>query len=485
MAPGPREPTGTDYDYDLLVIGAGSGGVRASRIAAGHGARVAVAEEGPLGGTCVNVGCVPKKLFSYGSHYRHDFEDAAKYGWVLGGDKPTVAWPTLIANKNAEIERLNGVYGRMLANAGVTLLAGTAKFVDAHTVAVAGKQYTAATILIAVGGIPFVPDFPGAEHVVTSNEAFYLKDLPKRVLLVGGGYISVEFANVFHGYGAQVTQAYRGDLFLRGFDTDVRKHLAEQMRVRGIDLRFNTDVTSIDKNDDGSFTVHWKGGGDNITVDLVMYATGRNPMTDKLDVEAAGVKRGDKGAVHVDEWSKTNVDHIYAVGDVTDRMALTPVALGEGHCFADTVYGGMRRSPKYDYIPTAVFSHPAIGTVGMTEEEAVAEYGADAVDTYKSDFKPLRHTLTKRDGEREFMKLVVRRTDDVVVGVHLVQEAAGEMIQLAGVALKAGATKAIFDSTVGVHPTSAEELVTLRKSERVKAEEAAKEKAKSKQDGTQ
>lgn len=474
MAPVPKAPTETSYDYDLFVIGAGSGGVRASRIAAGHGARVAVAEEGPLGGTCVNVGCVPKKLFSYGSHYRHDFTDAVKYGWVLSGEPPTVDWGVLVANKNAEIERLNGVYGRMLEKAGVTLLRGTAKFVDPHTVEVDGRRVTAATILIAVGGTPFVPSFPGSEHAITSNEAFYLPSLPRRVLLVGGGYISVEFANVFHGYGSEVTQAYRGELFLRGFDKDVRTHLADQMRERGIDLRFNTDVESVVKNDDGSFTATWKGGG-TLTVDLVMYATGRNPMTDKLNVDAAGVKRGKGGCVPVDEWSRTNVDHIYAVGDVTDRMALTPVALGEGHCFADTVYGGRPRSPKYDNIPTAVFSHPAIGTVGMTEAEAVAEYGEDGVDVFKSDFKPLRHTLTGRSGEREFMKLLVRRSDDVVVGVHLVQEAAGEMIQLAGVALKAGATKAVFDSTIGVHPTSAEELVTLRTSERAKAAAAAKE----------
>lgn len=476
MAPVPKAPTDTSFDYDLFVIGAGSGGVRASRIAAGHGARVAVAEEGPLGGTCVNVGCVPKKLFSYGAHYRHDFSDAVKYGWVLGDDAPKVDWGVLIANKNAEIERLNGVYGRMLDKAGVTLLRGTAKFVDAHTVEVDGRRVTAATILIAVGGTPFVPPIPGSEHVITSNEAFYLPSLPRRVLLVGGGYISVEFANVFHGYGAEVTQAYRGDLFLRGFDADVRTHLADQMRERGIDVRFNTDVEAVAKNDDGTFTATWKGGG-TLTVDLVMYATGRHPMTDKLNVDAAGVKRGKGGCVPVDEWSRTNVEHIYAVGDVTDRMALTPVALGEGHCFADTVYGGRPRSPKYDNIPTAVFSHPAIGTVGMTEAEAVAEYGADGVDVFKSAFTPLRHTLTGRKGEREFMKLLVRRADDVVVGVHLVQEAAGEMIQLAGVAVKAGATKAVFDATIGVHPTSAEEIVTLRTSEREKAHAAAKQAA--------
>jgi len=464
------------YDYDLFVIGAGSGGVRASRIAAGHGARVAVAEQAALGGTCVNVGCVPKKLFSYGSHYAHDFEDAARYGWSVP-EKPTVDWPTLIANKNAEILRLNGIYGRMLENAGVELKVGSAKLTGPHSVEVDGVAHTAETILVAVGGEPFVPTFPGSEHVITSNEAFFLDSLPRRVLIAGGGYIAVEFACIFHGYGSEVTQLYRGDLFLRGFDHDVRTHLAGEMTERGIDVRFNTDVRSVVKNADGSFTTTLKDGS-TVETDIVMFATGRKPMTSTLGLEAAGVTTGKSGEIPVDDFSQTNVPSIYAVGDVTDRVALTPVAIAEGHCFADTLYNDNPRSPNYEYIPSAVFSQPAIGTCGLSEEQAVAQFGADDVDVYKSAFRPLKHTLTQRVGERELMKLVVQRSTDLVVGVHVVQSAAGELIQLAGVALKAGVTKKLFDSTIGVHPTSAEELVTLRQSERAKAEAAAAAEAK-------
>ncbi|KAK1857506.1 hypothetical protein I4F81_000123 [Pyropia yezoensis] len=464
------------YDYDLFVIGAGSGGVRASRIAAGHGARVAVAEEAALGGTCVNVGCVPKKLFSYGSHYSHDFADAAKYGWSVP-EMPTVDWPTLIANKNAEILRLNGIYGRMLENAGVELKVGAATLTGPHSVEVNGVAHTAETILVAVGGEPFVPTFPGSEHVITSNEAFFLESLPRRVLIAGGGYIAVEFACIFHGYGSQVTQLYRGDLFLRGFDHDVRTHLAGEMTDRGIDVRFNTDVKAVVKNADGSFTTTLKDGS-TVETDVVMFATGRKPKTSELGLEAAGVTTGKSGEIPVDDFSQTNVPSIYAVGDVTDRVALTPVAIAEGHCFADTLFDNNPRSPNYEYIPSAVFSQPAIGTCGLTEEQAVAQFGEDDVDVFKSAFRPLKHTLTQRPGERELMKLIVRRSTDVVVGVHVVQSAAGELIQLAGVALKAGVTKKLFDSTIGVHPTSAEELVTLRQSERAKAEAAAAAEAK-------
>lgn len=451
------------FDYDLFVIGAGSGGVRAGRIAATHGAKVAVAENSDLGGTCVNVGCVPKKLFVYGSHYGHDFDDAKAYGWDLL-ERPTLDWGRLISNKNAEIKRLNGIYGRMLAKAGVDLKVGTASMVDKNTVEVAGQRYTAEKILVAVGGRPFVPDIDGKEHVITSNEAFYLKDLPKRVLVVGGGYIAVEFACIFHGYGAQVTQTYRSDLFLRGFDDEVRTHLAEQMRTQGIDVRFNSSPTKVEKLKNGSLRVTLNSG-DVVETDVVMYATGRVPNTSSLKLDAAGVHTGKKGQILVDEWSKTNVDSVYAVGDVTDRVNLTPVAIHEGHAFADTVYGGNPRNTNYEYIPTAVFSNPNIGTCGLTETQARAKYGQRGVDIYKTAFNPMKHTLTKRTGERVFMKLVVEKETDKVVGCHMLDAAAGEVIQLVGVAMKAGATKRDFDSTMPVHPVSAEEMVTLKTKE--------------------
>lgn len=451
------------YDFDLFVIGAGSGGVRAARISAGHGARVAVAEDGPLGGTCVNVGCVPKKLFVYGSHYSHDFDDAKAYGWDVH-TRPTLDWPRLIRNKNAEIERLNGVYGRMLKNAGVKLLTGTASFVNTHTVIVAGKQYTADKILIATGGKPFVPEFPGREHVITSNEAFYIQNLPKRVIVVGGGYIAVEFTCILHNYGSKVINLYRRELFLRGFDDDVRRHLASEMRAGGVDVRFNADVRSISKNTDGSLAVTLLSG-DEIVTDCVMYATGRVPNVDKLNLGAAGVETGAKNKIIVDEWSRTNVENVYAVGDVTDRVCLTPVALAEGHAFADTAFGNKRRHISYDTIPTAVFSNPTIGTCGLTEAEAREKHGKLGVDVYKTNFRPMKHTLTKREGERVFMKLIVDKKTDKVVGCHILDAAAGDMIQMVGVAMKAGATKLDFDSTIPVHPVSAEELVTMRTKE--------------------
>lgn len=449
------------FDYDLFVIGAGSGGVRAGRIAANHGAKVAVAESGAMGGTCVNVGCVPKKLFVYGSHYGHDFHDSEAYGW--NASPPSLDWGRLISNKNAEIERLNGIYGRLLNKAGVDVKIGYASFVDEHTVEVAGQRFTAEKVLVAVGGKPYVPPIDGAEHIITSNEAFYLKDLPKRVLVSGGGYIAVEFACIFNGYGAKVIQTYRSKLFLRGFDDDVREHLANEMRSGGVDVRFNTEVTKVEKVSTGLRAT--LNTGDVVEVDCVMFATGRVPNTSALNLGAAGVKLGKKGEILVDEWSKTNVDSIYAVGDVTDRVNLTPVAIHEGHAFADTVYGGKRRNTNYEYIPTAVFSQPSIGTCGLTEAQAREQYGMRGVDIYKTTFRPMKHTLTKREGERVFMKLIVEKETDKVVGCHMVDAAAGEVIQLVGVAMKAGATKAHFDSTMPVHPVSAEEIVTLRTKE--------------------
>lgn len=457
-----RDEPSHGYQFDLFVIGAGSGGVRASRIAAKHGARVAVAENGPLGGTCVNVGCVPKKLFVYGSHYGHDLDDARAYGWNT--EHATVDWPRLISNKNNEIKRLNGIYGKMLDKAGVKLMRGTAKFIDPHTIEVDGTQYTADKILIATGGHPFVPPIEGSEHVITSNEAFYLENLPKRIVIVGGGYIAVEFTCIFHGYGVDVTQLYRRDLFLRGFDAEVREHLSDQMRERGIDLRFNTDVDKITKNDDGTFCVSLNTG-DTITTDVVMYATGRKPNTKPLCLDKAGVKTGDGGEVVVDDWSKTNVDHIYAIGDVINRVQLTPVAIAEGQCFADTVFGGMKRNVNYEYIPSAIFSTPTIGTCGLSEDQAREKYGKHGVDIYKTAFNPMKHTLTSRKGEKVFMKLIVDKETDKVVGCHMVDASAGEVVQLVGVAMKAGATKADFDSTIPVHPVSAEEIVTLKEKE--------------------
>lgn len=451
---------GHGFEYDLFVIGAGSGGVRAGRIAAGHGAKVAVAEEAALGGTCVNVGCVPKKLFVYGSHYGHDFEDAAAYGWDVAGE-PKLDWARLIRNKNAEIERLNGIYGRLLNNAGVDLKVGSARLIDKHTIEVAGVKYSADKILVAVGGKPYVPEFEGSEHVITSNEAFFLKDLPKRVVVVGGGYIAVEFACIFHNYGAEVVNLYRGVKFLRGFDDEVRDHLAAEMRTSGVDVRFNSDIAKVVKQEDDSLKVTLLSG-EELVSDCVMYATGRVPKTDSLGLAAAGVKTGGKGQILVNEWSRTNVDNIFAVGDVTDRVNLTPVAIAEGHAFADTVFGDMPRRIGYENIPTAVFSNPSIGTCGLTEGEAREKYGRLGVDIYKTTFRPMKHTLTKREGEKVFMKLIVEKATDKVVGCHILDAAASEMIQLVGVAMKAGATKEHFDTCMPVHPVSAEELVTLR-----------------------
>lgn len=458
-SPNSQPPLSHGFQYDLFVIGAGSGGVRASRIAANYGAKVAVAEYAPLGGTCVNVGCVPKKLFVYGSHYAHDVLDSVAYGW--NASKPTLDWQRLIRNKNAEIERLNAIYGRLLDNAGVELIRGMAKFVDTHTIQVGDNTYTADKILVAVGGHPFVPEFEGKQHVITSNEAFYLEHLPKRVLIIGGGYIAVEFASIFHGYGSQVTQMYRGNLFLRGFDDDVRSHLADQMKISGVDLRFNENVAKVLKNSDGSFQVTTTTG-QLLETDLVMFATGRVPKTENLGVAAAGIHTAKAGKILVDDWNKTNVDHIYAVGDVTDRLCLTPVAIAEGHAFADTHFGDKRRNVNYDDIPTAVFSNPSIGTCGLTEAQAREKYGKHGVDIYSTSFRPMKHTLTKREGEKVFMKLIVEKESDKVVGCHMLDAAASEMIQIVGVAMKAGATKAHFDATMPVHPVSAEELVTLR-----------------------
>jgi len=444
------------YDYDLFVIGAGSGGVRASRRSAAYGARVAVAEERYLGGTCVNVGCIPKKLLVYASHVAEELSDAESgYGWSIGERR--FDWPTLIANKDREIERLNGVYARLLDESGVHRIEGRAKLHDPHSVDVGGRRITAAHILLAPGAWPFVPEIPGAELAITSNEAFHLKELPRRIVIVGGGYIAVEFAGIFHGLGVETIQLYRGPLFLRGFDADLREHLAAEMRRKGIDLRFETIVTEIAREGERLCAV--LGDGSRLRADHVMFATGRRPNVEGLGLEKAGVALNRDGAIQVDAYSRTNVPHIYAIGDVTDRLALTPVAIAEGMAFAETVFNENPTSPDHVDVPSAVFSQPPIGTVGLTEDAARERYGE--VDVYRSTFRALKHTLTGGQ-TRTLMKLIVDRASDRVVGVHMVGPDAGEIIQGFAVALKCGATKAQFDATVSVHPTAAEEFVTMR-----------------------
>ncbi len=444
-----------DYDYDLFVIGAGSGGVRASRIAAGFGARVAVAEEYRVGGTCVIRGCVPKKLMVYASHFSEDFENAKGYGWSVG--ESSFDWKTLIARKDAEIDRLNGLYVKNLEASGVEIINGRGVVETPNSVRVGDRVYTAKTILVATGGWPTLPDVPGIEHAITSNEVFHLDELPEHVVVVGGGYIAVEFAGIFHGMGAKVTQLYRSDQILRGFDDEIRGHLHDEMIKKGIDLRTHVNINAIEKTEDG-LLLHLTDGSE-LKTKAVMYATGRAPNTKGLGLHEAGVACDEKGAIMVDAYSKTSVESIYAVGDVTDRVALTPVAIKEGHAFALTVFGDTPTSPEHDAIPTAVFSQPPIGTVGQTESEARATHGQ--IEVYTSDFKPMKHTLGGSD-ERAFTKLIVDKKTNVVVGAHMIGLDSAEIIQGIGIAVKAGLTKAQFDQTVAVHPSSAEEFVLMR-----------------------
>jgi glutathione reductase (NADPH) len=450
------------YDYDLFVIGAGSAGVRAARMSAGYGTRVAIAEDRYLGGTCVNVGCVPKKLFVYASHYSEDFENAVGYGWTV--DSARFDWRRLVENKNAEIRRLNGIYERLLTNAGVNLINDRASIVDPHTVSANGRSYTAERILVATGGWPVVPDIPGKEYVITSNEAFYLDNLPKRVIIVGGGYIAVEFAGIFNGLGVDTTLVYRGPLFMRGFDDELREVLADEIRKKGINLEFNTNVDGIEKNNDeyilqlSSNEEHPQQLEPRVT-DLVMYATGRQPLTTGLGLEEIGVELNWNGAIIVDDDYQTSVPSIYAIGDVTHRFNLTPVATAEGTIFARNLYDNRSEKVSYDDIPTCVFSQPNLGTVGLTEAEARERHGA--IDVYKTSFKPMKHTMTGSE-EKTFMKLLVDKATDKVIGVHMIGPDAGEIIQGMAIAIKAGVTKAQFDATIGIHPTSAEEFVTMR-----------------------
>lgn len=444
------------YDFDLFVIGAGSGGVRAARFAAGFGARVAVAESRYLGGTCVNVGCVPKKLLVYGAHFAEDFEQATGFGWSLG--EANFDWATLIANKNREIQRLNGIYRNLLTNSGVSLFEGHARIVDAHTVEVNGQRHSAERILIATGGWPQIPDIPGREHAISSNEAFFLKQLPKRVLVVGGGYIAVEFASIFHGLGAQTSLLYRGDLFLRGFDGAVREHLRDELSKKGLDLQFNADIASIERKADGLAATLKDGRV--LETDCVFYATGRRPMLDNLGLENVEVKLDKRGYIEVDDLFQTSTPSILALGDVIGRVQLTPVALAEGMAVARRLFKPEEYRPlDYRMIPTAVFSLPNIGTVGLSEEQAIED--GHKVKVFESRFRPMKLTLTENP-ERTLMKLVVDADSDRVLGCHMVGPEAGEIVQGLAIALKAGATKQIFDETIGVHPSAAEEFVTLR-----------------------
>jgi glutathione reductase (NADPH) len=446
-----------DHDVDLFVIGGGSGGVRAARIASGHGARVMVAEEYRVGGTCVIRGCVPKKLLVYASRFADEFADAAGYGWTLG--EPTFDWETLIANKDREIARLEAAYTTNLERANVAIVKSRAAIEDRHTVRLVatGKTVRAKTILVATGAAPHLgAEIAGLEHVISSNEAFHLRELPKRIVIQGGGYIAVEFANIFHGLGSEVTLVYRGEQILRGFDNDLRDHLATEMIKRGIKIVCRQTVDAIEKVDHGLDVE--LSDRESLVVDCVMFATGRKPNVQGLGLEKAGVTLA-KGAIAVDEFSCTSAPNIYAIGDVTDRVNLTPVAIREGHAFADTVFGGKPTRVDHTDVPTAVFSEPEVGAIGLTETQAGERYAR--VNVYKTSFRPMKATLGGRD-TRSFFKLIVDAVSDRVLGCHIVGPDAGEMIQLVGIAVKMNATKADFDAVMAVHPTAAEELVTLR-----------------------
>lgn len=456
------------HDFDLFVIGGGSGGVRAARMAAQRGARVALAErqgESGLGGTCVNVGCIPKKLYSYAAHYAEAFEESHGFGWE--GPAPVLNWATLKTHRAREIERLNSIYGHLLTGVGVEVFDAFARLDGPHAVVLRGadgseeRRFTARHILIATGGTPFRPEIEGGEHVIDSNAIFDLEPFPKRLLVVGGGYIACEFASIFNGLGAQVTQLYRGEQVLRGFDDEIREFIAKEMAKTGVDLRLNADVAAIARTPEG-LQVRLQDGNA-LQADAVLYATGRVPLTQGLGLETAGVAVGKNGAVLVDERYQTSIPSVYAVGDVTSRVQLTPVALAEAMVVVDQLFGPAAgkpaRSMNYDFIPTAVFTHPSIGTVGHSESQARQMFGE--VTIFRSEFKALRHTLSG-SSERTLMKLVVETATDRVVGLHMVGAEAGEIVQGFAVAMKAGATKACFDSTIGIHPTAAEEFVTMR-----------------------
>lgn len=453
------------YDYDLFVIGAGSGGVRGARMSAATGAKVGIAEGRRIGGTCVLRGCVPKKLLVYASHYGHDFKDSASYGWRV---RPaTHDWAQLIAAKNEETDRLNGIYINLLKNAGVEMHDGYAKFIDAHTLDVGGKRITAERVLISSGAHPVVPDIPGANDAITSDEALDLLARPERIAIVGGGYIAVEFAGIFAGLGSEVTLLVRSKL-LRGFDEDVASELHDALERSGVNVVYGGEPAAIEQSG-GGYDLRMSNGT-SISTDLVMFAAGRDPNVNGMGLEEIGVELERGKAIKVDEYSRTTVENVYAIGDVTDRMALTPVAIHEAMCFVDTVYKNAPRTPDYEYVPTAVFSDPPIGTVGLPEEDAIQKYGE--VDVYTSRFRPMKHTLTKRE-HYSYMKLIVDPKSDRVVGCHMIGDDSAEIAQGLGIALKTGATKADFDATIGIHPTAAEEFVTMREKRAPKQAEAA------------
>jgi glutathione reductase (NADPH) len=444
------------YDFDLFTIGAGSGGVAGSRRAGSYGARVAICEESRVGGTCVIRGCIPKKLLVYGAQFADAFADAAGFGWTV--PPPRFDWPSLIAAKDNEIERLSQIYRTMLKNSNVALFEARGVLVDPHTIEIGGRTYTADKIMIAVGGHPTVPDIPGIEHVISSNEALDLPSLPRRIVIVGGGYIAVEFAGIFNGFGSEVIEICRREDLLYGFDDDLRVALAQEMRGRGVELRTRTQIARIEKAPREGYSVYTTHGQE-ISADIVMYATGRKPNTRGLGLAEIGVELNHEGAVVVDEWARTTVDNIYAVGDVTDRLNLTPVAIAEGRAIAETLYNDNPVRMDHKDVPTAVFSQPPIGTVGLTEEEARRKYGE--VDIYSARFKPMKNTLSGRD-ERTLMKIVVEPESDRVVGCHMLGPDAPEIVQGLAIAVKCGATKKQFDQTVGIHPSAAEEFVTMR-----------------------
>ena len=443
------------FDFDFFVIGGGSGGVRAARMAAQRGARVALAECAELGGTCVNVGCIPKKLYSYAAGYAESFEEAAGFGWQVG--EPHFDWNRLRANRAHEITRLNGVYLSLLEGAGVELIQGWAQLADANTVQIDEKKYTARHILVATGGMPFVPQFAGREHMVVSDAMFDLDPFPKRLLVVGGGYIACEFASIFNGLGAKVTQVQRNAHLLNEFDEDVRQFLGKEMARSGVDVRLNAEISMITRQKSGLCALLSRG--QRVEADVVLCATGRVPNTEGMGLEAAGVKLDERGGVVVDAQYRSSVPSIFAVGDVSTRQQLTPVALAEAMAVVDTLFGQGKRKLDYEYTPTAVFTHPNIGTCGYTEAAARMKFGK--VTIFSSEFRALRHTLSGSQ-ERTFMKLIVEKKTDRVVGIHMVGPDAGEIVQGFAVAMRAGATKAMFDSTIGIHPTVAEEFVTMR-----------------------
>ncbi|MBM3598109.1 MAG: glutathione-disulfide reductase [Alphaproteobacteria bacterium] len=443
------------YDFDLFTIGAGSGGVAGSRRAASYGARVAIAEAVRVGGTCVLRGCVPKKLLVYAAHFAEEFEDAAGFGWSVGEHR--LDWARLIDAKDRELDRLNGIYVKLLRDSGVAILEGRARLVDPHTIEISGKSYTAETVMIATGGWPSLPAIPGIEHAITSNEALDLKVLPRSIAIVGGGYIAVEFAGIFRAAGVAVTQVIRADKVLRGFDEDVRQFLQAEMVKKGVQFRTATRPESIERTATGFRLV--VDPGEAIDCDLVMIATGRAPNTAGIGLEEVGVALNKKKAVAVDEWSRSTVPNIYAVGDVTDRINLTPVAIHEGRALAETLYNSNPIKPDHTNVPSAVFSQPPVGAVGITEAQAREWH--QGVDIYRASFRPMKHTLSGRD-ERTMMKLVVDRRTDRVLGCHMVGADAPEIIQGLAIALKCGATKRQFDQTIGIHPSAAEEFVTMR-----------------------